>query len=118
MHNKFRNVIEFMSLSQCRLSLQKIFELDIFLHSQYPPLTPTNIPSRRELFIRSAKLPALYFVWYNVQHNLFIFLFSYNIKFSFLFFSNFSWSPRNISGNPRVPWRMHTLGIACLYTCM
>ena len=36
MHNKFQNVIEFMSLSTCLLSLQKSIEFNIFFHPQSP----------------------------------------------------------------------------------
>ena len=60
MHNKFRNVIEFMSQFICPLSIQKSFQLNIFFASsicklvQFTALASTNIPSKRELFITSA----------------------------------------------------------------
>ena len=66
MHNKFRNVIEFMSLSVRRLSLQQSFELNIFFaHTisklvRFTPLASANIPSKRQLLIMSANFLALY----------------------------------------------------------
>ena len=73
MHKRFRKVIEFMSHSLCRLSLQKKLNYIFFCSKlvPYKPLASTNIPSKGELVIMSAKLFALYFaairdLWYNL----------------------------------------------------